>query len=65
MHQSESAQNTVGNTNIDKEHNISVKLPDTGKDSNERNGLIGAALTMLAGLGLLRRSKKNKKNQHR
>ncbi|WJE86571.1 LPXTG cell wall anchor domain-containing protein [Staphylococcus casei] len=39
-----------------------VNLPDTGKNLNNETGLIAAALTMLAGLGLIRKSKKDKKH---
>lgn len=36
-------------------------LPETGQSSDNQSGLIGAVLTMLAGLGLVRKSKKQSK----
>ncbi|WP_420801875.1 LPXTG cell wall anchor domain-containing protein [Staphylococcus edaphicus] len=36
-------------------------LPETGQTSENQSGLIGAALAMLAGLGLVRKSKKQSK----
>lgn len=35
-------------------------LPNTGEDETNRGGLVSIVLTMLAGLGLIRRSKKTK-----
>ncbi|PTG31291.1 LPXTG cell wall anchor domain-containing protein [Staphylococcus capitis] len=35
-------------------------LPNTGEDETNRGGLVSLVLTMLAGLGLIRRSKKDK-----
>lgn len=47
---------TSGNHNTDG----NTALPDTGQSSNH-TGLFGAVLAMLAGLGLIKRSKKDKK----
>ena len=35
-------------------------LPETGEDESSHKGLIGATMALLAGLGLMRRSKKDK-----
>ena len=37
-------------------------LPETGQSSDDKSRLIGAALAMLAGLGLVRKSKKKQKD---
>ncbi|MCG7339001.1 LPXTG cell wall anchor domain-containing protein [Staphylococcus sp. ACRSN] len=50
-----------GSESAVKNHKEKVELPDTGKDTENSNGLVGATLAMLAGLGLIRKSRKNKK----
>ncbi|WP_338322859.1 LPXTG cell wall anchor domain-containing protein [Staphylococcus xylosus] len=60
---SEGVQKTSEST--ENNHKEKVQLPDTGKDTQNSNGLIGAALAMLAGIGLIRKSKKNKKENRK
>ncbi|WP_194748125.1 LPXTG cell wall anchor domain-containing protein [Staphylococcus chromogenes] len=58
---SESVTSNNGSESAVNSHKEKVELPDTGKDTDNRNGLVGATLAMLAGLGLIRKSRKNKK----
>nr|WP_269668897.1 LPXTG cell wall anchor domain-containing protein [Staphylococcus gallinarum] len=58
---SESVTSNNGSESAVNSHKEKVELPDTGKDTDNRNGLVGATLAMLAGLGLIRKSSKNKK----
>nr|WP_232772343.1 LPXTG cell wall anchor domain-containing protein [Staphylococcus succinus] len=51
-----------GSETINNNEEKVVSLPNTGKNSKNETGLIAAALTMLAGLGLIKKSKKDKKH---
>lgn len=59
-------QDSMANqANKDMVHNVKENehdLPETGKNHN--TGLLGAVLALLTGLGLMRKSKKNKKDMN-
>nr|WP_275113350.1 LPXTG cell wall anchor domain-containing protein [Staphylococcus chromogenes] len=70
MSSSESQAPFIGSTSMNQGDNTTTaqqakvtekaQLPDTGQ-ATSNNGLVGAVAAMLAGLGLLRKSKKDKK----
>ncbi|KDP58951.1 LPXTG cell wall anchor domain protein [Staphylococcus aureus subsp. aureus 21320] len=60
------SQSTLSATSVSSKHDAEPaqseeRLPDTG-DSIKQNGLLGGVMTLLVGLGLMKRKKKKDEN---